>query len=329
MNPKKIVILTTGGTIVSSGTSSTQLTGYSITDFKVNDLLSQIPELSQFADISIEAVSNIDSSNMTSEIWVRLAQRITTLASYPEIDGFVITHGTDTMEETAFFLSLTVQTSKPIVLTGAMRPATAISADGPINLLNAVRVAVHPEAQDKGPVIVMNDKIFSARDATKSDPTNADTFVSTEFGSLGLISGNRIVFYRNTPYRHTVNSEFQIPQLPLPRVDVVLSHVDADHVFIEASVASGAKGIVHMGTGNGSIHSNSEQALIKATLAGLIIVRGSRTWKGCVVEGLEHWQDAGFIPQGTLSAIKSRILLQVALAHGLDKKNIARVFTEY
>lgn len=328
MSPR-IVILATGGTIVSSGSSSTQLTGYSITDYRAQDLLDAVPELNAYAEIDLETVSNIDSSSMNSTIWVTLARRAQALCDDPSVSGIVITHGTDTMEETAYFLHLTVHTDKPIVLTGAMRPSTAISADGPLNLLNAVRTATCPSAKNKGVLVVLNDRILGARDVTKTDPTNVATFAHQDFGVLGLIAGEHIEFFRTPIRRHTLHSEFTVPALPLPRVDIIVSHADDDGLLAQASVAAGARGIIHAGTGNGSISKPMEPALVEAARKGVCVIRASRVSGGMVVEGHDRWQDAGFIPSGTLSAVKSRILLQVALAHQKKPTDLLRIFSEY
>ena len=324
-----IAILSTGGTIVSSGASPTQMTGYSISSFSVEDLLASVPGLDGVASISAQPVSNIDSMSMTSAIWVKLAKAIQALSADPQIDGFVITHGTDTMEETAYFLQLTLKTDKPVVLTGAMRPSTAISADGPLNLLNAVRVAACPAARGQGVLVCLNDRILSGRDAVKTDPCNAQTFDARDWGVLGLIAGEHIRFLRAPLARHTVRSEFSIPE-KFPRVDIITGHADDDGILIEAAVAAGARGIIYQGFGNGSIHGNAEGALMSAAGKGIAVVRSSRTWGGMVVEGLAKWQAAGFIPAGALPAQKARILLQVALANGIQSTDeLLRVFAEY
>ncbi len=324
-----IAVLSTGGTIVSSGASPTQMTGYSISSFSAEDLLASVPGLGTVADITSVPVSNIDSMSMTSGIWVKLAQTISTMACDPSIDGFVVTHGTDTMDETAYFLHLTLKTDKPVVLTGAMRPSTAISADGPLNLLNAVRVAATPDARGKGVLICLNDKILCARDAVKTDPCNAQTFDSRDWGALGLIAGARIQFLRAPLARHTTCSEFSVPDT-FPRVDIITGHADDDGLLIKASIDAGAKGIIYQGFGNGSIHAGAESALLHAAQRGIAIVRSSRVWGGMVVDGLAKWQEAGFIPAGSLPAQKARILLQLALGHGLSApEELLRVFALY
>ena len=277
----KVVILATGGTIVSSGASATQMTGYSIQGLGVEDLLSAVPML---ADVEAARVSNIDSSSMTSEVWLKLANAVEEALRREDVSGVVITHGTDTMEETAFFLNLVVKSEKPVVLTGAMRPATALSAEGPLNLLNAVRIASDPKAAGRGVLIALNDVIVSARDATKTHPTNVATFRGPDLGMLGMIAGTHIEWIARSEKPHGAATPFTLEALEarvaadgaLPRVDIVYSHVDDDGVMVRAAMAAGARAIVHAGTGNGSIHEKTEGALMEAAAHGVLVVRASR-----------------------------------------------------
>ncbi len=305
-----VALFATGGTIVSSGESATQMTGYSIKDFRVDDLLKAVPALDEVANLDVTQVANIDSSSMTSRVWGDLARAIEAALSRDDTAGAVVTHGTDTLEETAYFLNLVLKTEKPVVLVGAMRPATALSADGPLNLLNAVRVACDPEARGRGVLVVLNDTVLAAREATKAHPTNVATF-------RGPDAGARIEWLSRSAKRHTTETPFAVSMLEgverLPRVDIVYSHVDDDGLFVKAAVAAGARGIVHAGTGNGSIHSDTEPALFEAAREGVLVVRASRTGSGATVEGLDAWQRAGFIPSGTLNPQKARVLLQLAL----------------
>ena len=310
----KVVILATGGTIVSSGASATQMTGYSIQGLGVEDLLSAVPMLADVADVEAARVSNIDSSSMTSEVWLKLANAVEEALRREDVSGVVITHGTDTMEETAFFLNLVVKSEKPVVLTGAMRPATALSAEGPLNLLNAVRIAADPKAAGRGVLIALNDVIVSARDATKTHPTNVATFRGPDLGMLGMIAGTHIEWIARSEKPHGA------------RVDIVYSHVDDDGVMVRAAMAAGARAIVHAGTGNGSIHEKTEGALMEPAAHGILVVRASRTPSGMTVEGLAEWQDAGFVPAGTLNPQKARVLAQLSLACGVDPALAFRTF---
>ena len=335
----RIVVFATGGTIVSSGDDPTQLTGYRIKGLSVESLIAGVPALKRTAELEAEQIANIDSMSMTSEIWMRLARGIEAAAAHEDVDGIVVTHGTDTMEETAWFLNLVLKTEKPVVITGAMRPATAISADGPLNLLNAVRVAADPESRGKGVLVVLNDVIATARDATKMHPTNVATFRGPDLGMIGMISGDAILYIGASVRSHTTATEFSLADLSgltkLPRVDIVYSHADDDGVFVDAAVAAGAGAIVHAGTGNGSIHKETEKALVRAAEKGVLIVRASRTYSGAVTPGVDEWQRAGFVPSGTLNPQKARVLAQLVLAKYADadagerRKRLADAFARY
>ena len=229
MGKKNIYILATGGTIAGRAASETATTGYQAGAIGVAELLAAVPELKAFANVRGEQIAAIDSKDMTSAIWLQLAKRCEEILSQDDIDGIVITHGTDTMEETGYFLNLTVHSDKPVVLTGAMRPATAVSADGPMNLLQAVRVAVADDAQGKGVLIVMNGTIVSAREAVKTHTTSLDTFKSPEIGDLGTVQDGEPVFYRQPLRRHTRESQFDVKGVQeLPRVSILYAHADDD-----------------------------------------------------------------------------------------------------
>lgn len=264
-----ISILATGGTIAGSSASATDTTGYKAGAIAIETLINAVPQIKEVADISGEQIVKISSNNMTTATLLKLAKRVNELLAKDSVDGIVITHGTDTLEETAYFLNLVVKSNKPVVLVGAMRPATAISADGPMNLLNAVRVAVNKASVGKGVLVAMNDEINGARDVTKTNTTNVATFKAPELGRLGYIVGGKVMYFNASTRRHTKASEFDISKLnTLPRVDIVYSHVDDDGVLTKAAVAAGAKGIVHAGTGNGSIHENCEPQLVVAQKKG-------------------------------------------------------------
>ncbi len=317
----RLVVLTTGGTIVSSGDSATQMTGYSIRGVTVDTLLKGVPGLDQLATLTVEPVANIDSSSMTSSVWMALARHVQLFADRDDVDGIVITHGTDTLEETAYFLSLVVRTAKPIVFTGAMRPSTATSADGPINLYNAVRIAANPTSAGRGVLVALNDAILSARDATKTHPTNVATFRSMDAGLLGTVAGEEILWLSRAEKRHNPDLLLSVKDIDewlnvhqtFPRVDIVVTHVDADDVMVNAALAAGAQGIIHAGSGNGSIHEGTEGALFAAAEKGTLVVRASRTGSGACVSGMAAWQDAGFIPSLTLNPQKARLLLQLVI----------------
>ena len=326
----EVKILATGGTIAGTAASDTQMTGYKAGDLGIQTLINAVPALNDIALVSGEQVANIGSESMTTAIWLKLADRCNILLSDPKVKGLVITHGTDTLEETAYFLNLTVKSDKPVVLVGAMRPATAISADGPVNLLNAVKLASSPQAVGKGVLVAMNDEINGARDVTKTNTSTVSTFKSPELGSLGYFANGEPHFYKESSRKHTKKSEFDVSGLKeLPRVDIIYTHVNDDGALIDASVKSGAKGIVYAGSGMGSIHQNAEPALAQAVKSGVTVVRSSRCGNGMVVACSEDYTREGFLNGDTLNPQKARILLQLALTKSNNPKEIQRMFDEY
>src|SRR6187397_2884831 len=250
-----VYVLSTGGTIAGSGSSSTDLSNYKPGAILGEQLVKAVPQIAQLADVRVEQVVNVNSSDITIENWLTLAKRINAiLKETPAVAGFVITSGTNTLEETAYFLNLTIKSDKPVVLVGSMRPSTAISADGPLNLLNAVRTAIAPEAKGKGTLIVLNDEINAARDTTKTNTLRVETFRAPELGILGYVDEDKVSYYRATTKRHTVNSEFDVTALTaLPKVTILYSYIEPDATLIQAAIKSGAKGIVIAGTGNGTL----------------------------------------------------------------------------
>ena len=325
-----VKILATGGTIAGTAASSTQMTGYKAGDLAIQTLIDAVPAMKEIADVSGEQIVNIGSQNMTDEILLKLAKRCNELLADPKVKGIVITHGTDTLEETAYFLNLTVKSDKPVVLVGAMRPATAISADGPVNLLNAVKVAVSDQAKGKGVLVTMNDEINGARDVTKTNTTLVSTFKAPELGSLGYIAAGQPQFFKESVKKHTANTEFDVSKLTsLPRVDIIYSHVNDDRVMADAAVKAGAKGIIHAGTGNGSIHEKAFPGLVDAIKSGVVVVRAARVGNGVVTKSRPEWTEAGCLESNTLNPQKARILLQLALTKTSDTKAIQKMFNEY
>ncbi len=326
----RIKILATGGTIAGSAESQTQLTGYTAGALGVDALVEAVPQLREAACISAEQIANIDSCNITSGLWFKLAARCNELMADDGTDGIVITHGTDTLEETAYFLNLTVKGSKPVVITGAMRPATAISADGPLDLLNAVKTACCPEACGKGVLVAMNDIILAARYATKTSAFKVEAFQAQPYGQLGTVIGGRVYMEAQCLKRHTVDSVFAGQSYTsLPRVDIIYTHCDDDGVLIEAAAAAGAQGLVYAGSGMGSIHQGAEPALQAAAEKGIVVVRSTRIAEGRVVSVNPRWDAAGFISGGNLNPQKARILLQLALTKTNKTDEIQKIFDEY
>ena len=329
-----VYVLSTGGTIAGSGSSSTDLSNYKPGAILGEQLVKAVPQIAQIADVRVEQIVNVNSSDITIENWLTLSKRITAIIKEtPAVAGFVITSGTNTLEETAYFMNLTVRSDKPVVLVGAMRPATAISADGPLNLLNAVRTAISPEAKGKGTLIVLNDEINAARDTTKTNTLRVETFKAPEFGILGYVDEDQVTFYRASTKRHTANSEFDVTGMTtLPKVTILYSYIDPDASMIQAAIQSGAKGIVFAGTGNGALSVMEETVLKQVSsmpaASRPALVRSSRVGNGRVVATAEY--DAlGVIPSDTLNPQKARILLMLALAKTSDPKELRRIFAEY
>jgi L-asparaginase len=330
----RVYVLSTGGTIAGQGSSSTDLSNYKPGSILGEQLVKAVPQIAEIADVRVEQIVNIPSHDITIANWLTLAKRIQRIiADDPGVAGFVITHGTNTLEETAYFLNLTVRSDRPVVLVGAMRPATAISADGPLNLLNAVKTAMSPEARGKGTLIVMNDEITGARDTTKTNTLRVETFKSPELGLLGYVDEDKVTFYRSSTKRHTVNSEFDISsQTQLPKVAVLYSYVEPEPAVIRAVVTSGARGIVFAGTGNGALSTAEREAVAEINkmpaASRPILVRSSRVGNGRVT-ATAQFDELGVIPSDTLNPQKARILLMLALTKTTDAKEIRRIFGEY
>ena len=327
-----VVILATGGTIAGTGASSTATVGYQAATVGVQRLIEAVPELKKAANVKGEQVFQIASENMNNDYWLKLAKRVNELLAQSDVDGIVITHGTDTIEETAYFLNLVVKSRKPVVIVGAMRPSTAISADGPINLYNAVTVAASPDAVGKGVLVVLNDQISGARDVTKTNTTNTDTFRNWELGFLGYMLDNAPHFYRVSTRKHTADTEFDVSRLDrLPQVDIVYGYANVNRVAVDALVAAGAKAIVNAGVGEGSAaRPGVEGALAEARKKGVIIVRASRVGNGIVARNSDAKDDEyDFVVSDTLNPQKARILVMLALTRTSDTKEIQRMFYTY
>jgi L-asparaginase len=328
----KIKVLATGGTIAGAQTSQEEA-GYKSGTFSVDDLIKAVPQLKKIAELSGEQVANIGSQTMTHDVWLKLAARVDDVLKGDDTDGVVITHGTDTMEETGYFLSLVVKSAKPVVLVGSMRPATAISADGPINLYNAVALAGDPRARGRGPLIILNDTIHYAREAQKMHTTRMDTFHSPNRGIAGMMHTGTAFFYSANMARHTSKSEFSLDGLTatnLPRVDVVYSYADLGGEIVDALVGQGVKGIVLAGVGDGNTTDAALAALERAAKKGVAIVRSSRTGSGIVDRNVEVNDDKlGFIAGMELNPQKARILLMLGLTKTTEPKALQQYFYEY
>ncbi len=319
-----VALFTTGGTIQSKGAHRLTLSEYNDGRVTPDELLSDLPELKDLARLEVVEISNVGSGNIDTAKLLKLSKSITAALARPEVAGAVVTHGTGTLEETAFFLHLTVKSAKPVVVVGAMRPFTAISRDGPFNLYNAIRVAATPEAAGKGALVVLNDTIHSARFVTKGHTYHVETFVSRELGPLGFVDSDRVVFYRDILTKHTAASEFDISKLEeLPQVDVVYGYQEASPAPVHALVEAGVKGIVF---------ADSAPAFAKAILAaqakGVVVVQSDRKGAGRVTLS-DRSAARGAITADNLNAQKARVLLRLALTKTTETRELQRIFNEY
>jgi L-asparaginase len=291
------------------------------------EMIERIPEVQQFARVTVESDEFVpyDSPQQLKDLALKVGARL----SDPEIAGLVFTHGTNTIEETAYFLNLTVKHDKPVVIVGAQRPFSTLSSDGPLNLLNAIRVAADPSSRGKGVLVVLNDEINAARDVTKTNTYRVETFQARELGILGYADPDRVVYYRSPTRKHTTQSQFDIARITeFPKVSILYGHAGDDGDLAKAAVAAGAKGLVIAGTGAG--HTQNARAMLKQLLAwtGVVVVRSARVGAGRVIRD-DNWQEPGFVAADNLSPQKARILLQLALTSTAKPDEIQRMFDEY
>ena len=320
---KTVVILATGGTIAGSGKAG-KVTGYRSGSLPVESLLDAVPEIKDIANIRAIQVCKVNSDDITASIWLKLANTINELAKDDTVNGFVVTHGTDTLEETAYFLNLVLKTDKPVVLTGSMRPATSISADGPMNLYQSVCVAADPAAEGKGVLAVFADKIYEARTVAKNSTYDVMAISAGETGSIGIIRNNEVFFYEEPLKRHTLKSEFDITGIEkLPAVNTVYFSVDADPAILEYA-ASVSDGLVIAGAGAGEFSQTFAEAIRKLTIP---VVISSRIDDGLITQDSVLCE--GTIAANNLSPQKAAILLKLSLLNSLDHDGLLRVFSEY
>ena len=325
-----IHILAKGGTIAGTGASATN-TNYTAGQVAIGTLLDAVPEVNKIANVTGEQIVKIGSQDMNDAVWLTLAKRINELLKRDDVDGIVVTHGTDTMEETAFFLNLTVKSDKPVVLVGAMRPSTAMSADGPLNLYNAVVTAAAKESKGKGVVIAMNGLILGAQGATKMNTVDVQTFQSPNSGALGYVLNGKVSYNMESLKRHTTKSEFDVTNLDkLPKVGIVYSYSNVDADVMTPFLNGGYQGIVHAGVGNGNIHQNLFPMLEKARKQGILVVRSSRVPTGPTTLDAEVDDNKyQFVASQELNPQKARVLLMLALTKTNDWKKIQQYFNEY
>jgi L-asparaginase len=329
----RVALILTGGTIDSVGVHRLDLSWYIEANKRLGEgeLLAQLPELATIASVREIPFRRLPSQALVDADWLDLVRKIHEIFDQDQADGIVITHGTNTLEETAYFLNLALKTDKPVVLVGSMRPASAISADGYLNVVNAVRVAADPSSRGRGCLVVMNDTIFNGRDVTKTSTYRVEAFRSRDLGPLGFADADgKVVYYHSPARKHTVETEFDLRSVQsLPRVDIVLSYVGADATMIEAAVKAGAKGIVSAATGAGRPTPREDAAFDKAYAESKVVMcLCSRVASGRVVRspGLAK---RGFVAADNLPPWKARILLALALAKTGDADEIQRMFDTY
>jgi glutamin-(asparagin-)ase len=325
-----VVVLALGGTIAGSAASPTDATGYRAGTAGVDDLIAAVPEASRLARLTGEQFASMDSSDLTDGVLLSLARRVDAVAADPAVDGIVITHGTDTIEESAYFLHLVLATQKPVVLTGAMRPGTALSADGPMNFHAAVAVASAPGSSGRGVLVVVNDEIHSGRDVTKTSSMRVGAF-SSPYGPLGVVVAGAPLYYRRVDRPHTAATEFDLASImALPAAGIVYAHSGLDDSLTAVLAAGGWDVVVHAGFGNGTVSSRAIAPLEAARAAGAVVVRATRTGSGHVsASGASGELVNGWISVDDQNPQRARILACLALTVTRDHDAIQRIFDTY
>jgi L-asparaginase len=326
----RVRVLATGGTIAGAQASATDY-GYKSGTYDVNTLIAAVPNVDKLANITGEQVANIGSQDMNDAVWLQLAKRLNEVSKASDTDAVLITHGTDTLEETSYFLSLVDKGKKPVVMVGSMRPATAVSADGPANIYNGVAAAVDPGARGRGVLVSLNDEIHYARNVVKTDTTSVQTFKSLNRGPAGVVHTGTVEWFQPMDRKLGPASEFSVDRLDrLPRVDIIYAHASMSPDLIEAAVRNGAQGIVVAGVGDGNMTTPALDALARAAKSGVVVVRSTRLPMGLVLRNNEVNDDElGTVASGELNPAKSRVLLQLALTKTKDPVRIQKMFYEY
>ncbi len=326
----KVIILATGGTIAGAGAASDRA-GYTAGKIPIDQLVGSIPTVKKIADITGEQIASVGSQDMTVDIWKKLAVRINEIYAKKEADAVVVTHGTDTQEETAYFLDLVVPSQMPVVLTGSMRPSTAISADGPKNLYDAITVAIDPKSKGRGVLVSFNEGIFDGREVMKMSTTFTNAFGSPNTGPIGHAYDGKVEYYANATRERDPKSPVVIDgNTKLPRVDIVYMYADAPSDQIDMLVNKKVDGIVIAGVGNGNFNKAYMDAVKRAVAAGVVVCRASRTPSGRVVLHDEINDDElGTIVSDDLNPQKARILLMLGLTKSRDKKALQQLFFKY
>ena len=326
----KVIIVATGGTIAGAAASQTEA-GYQSGAVGVDLLIQAVPQLKDLADVTGEQIASIGSQDMNDAVWLKLGKRVNELLARPDVAGVAITHGTDTMEETSYFLNLVVHSDKPVVLTGSMRPSTAMSADGPLNIYNAVAIAADPKARGRGVLVTVDDDIHSGHDIVKTHTTDVGTMSSGEAGLVGATLFGKNTWFRTPSAVHTKASEFSIDGVStLPRVDIIYAHANMSPDIITSAVQNGAKGLVIAGVGDGNMTAPAVEALKGAIAQGVVVVRSSRTNGGIIRRNIELNDDQlGTVASMELNPAKARVLLQLALLKTKDPKTIQGYYDRY
>jgi len=331
-NLPRVIVLSTGGTIAGHQ-PNTDRAGYLPGKIPIEALLKNIPSITQKAIVKGEQIASIGSYDMTVDIWIKLAKRINEIFAKNEADGIVITHGTDTQEETAYFLNLTVQSAKPVVLTGSMRPATAISADGSKNLYDAIIVAIDSSSKGKGVLLCFNENVYDAKNVVKTNTTNVNAFASPNTGPVGQVYDGKVFYNAQVLNSHAGSAVFDISKIDsLPGVEIVYAYAGASDAAINAFINNHAAGIIIAGTGNGSFDKAILEAVKNAVKKGILVVRSSRVVSGKVTTqytGAFDDSKLGTIVSDNLNPQKARILLMLALTVTKDKNKIQEMFLTY
>ena len=329
----KVYLIGTGGSISFVGDFRTDYINYSYANrhLTIQELLDRVPEAQQFAEVLPEQLINVGSTEVGPQHWLQLARRINEIfAADPDAAGVAITHGTATLEETAYFLNLTVKSHRPVVITGAMRPPTGLSTDADINLIDCIRVAASPQSAGRGVLTILNNEIQAARDVTKTNSYRLETFRSNELGILGYAdSDEQVVFYRTPTRSHTLDTEFQVAEgTELPRVDIAYAYAGADGLVVRALADAGVPGLVAAGLGSGGSSPEFMAALKDAQAAGTKVVIATHTGNGRVMR-TRRFQEDGYIVADNLAPKKARILLMLALTRTDDPSEIQRMMLTY
>ena len=326
----RVHVMTGPGTLPRNPKNRLEYLRYATTGempLTAKELVERIPEVAQFARVSVEDENFLpfDRPEQLKDISLRIAARL----QDSDVAGVVFIHGTNTIEETAYFMNLTVRSEKPVVIVGSQRPFSTLSSDGPLNLLNAIRVAADSSSRGKGTLVVLNDEINAARDVTKSNTYRVETFQAREVGILGYADPDRIVYYRAPVRRHTTQSQFDLSQIAaFPKVDILYSYSGDDGDLAKAAVAAGARGLVIAGTGAG--HTQNARKVLKelSDTMGVVVVRSARVGAGRVIRD-DNWQETGFVAADNLNPQKARILLQLGLTRTSKPDEIQKMFDEY